>query len=498
LMRLHRELEIQVSREIFESRCTPSSPSMLPSSSELGLGGDLPDGGVRAADGAISAAEMPELLARFGWGECASDVDTVVLESVASPNLRFDDFLLVAGRCRQLFAAKRRRSAGFDDDEVKQLQVLVRQCGAASLEYDNISFSVLERLLATLGVPLRTAEDRRDMLDLLHDARRETVEAGVDIALVQARADESMSFPVLLQLLRCLIRRAERETLTREVRAMEDTGFSHADISGFREVFMSMLEFGTVRFEEESTPVRRRGHSRHPSDASPANSLDGSLGLFGFGMPPSPSGGASPVVLPAVDAMPSLAQLFFERPRGSGLSWLRATLTGERDCNGVGAHLTLPHILELLRTLGLRPTQEQRQTLAQTVRSLAKPTTSAQHASGSMSASESQASDDAASRAGSDSDSQKTIPALVDFAAFLRLMHWMTDANFARVNEAAAKILSASSEASRSSPLAGSGGGPSGEGSAPSALVVAATAAVTPSGNRHPAGLGAGRRAVPP
>lgn len=441
LMRAHCEIEMQVGREVFNGR-TGGSDELL-------------------------AEHLPSALQDFGWSLDAAALSGVVREFGTPASLSFDDFFKVAQRCRRLFAEGRCRMAGFSVKEVDFFEGLFESSGTNKHKW--IDWAGLERILGILGVLMSNLDKRKEVFETLEEARLKAREAGVDPAELGQPGDQAvLSLPLALHLIWALGHRRERMTIEREMKAMEATMYSHADVSGFREVFFNILERGTPLPREEGgveeSPKKQAVAPTMLRRASAPTLLESSAAS-------APPAAASSSSLAASAAKSAITRSMQSATRGEGLLNLRARLSGPLG----GPTLSFIDVWELLRFLGLKPTPEHRLQLVSMIRKFT--------AGAGAWANE---NEEVAPEVVGTVDPVRDV---VDFAAFLRLMHWMSEVNFARVNEAVASILSITQPHAA---LAGGGARGSLGGSSPSGAVSDASAVAA--GSNLPARGGVAQR----
>jgi len=454
LMRAHHEIEMQVGREVFNGR-TGGSDELL-------------------------AEHLPSALQDFGWSLDAAALSGVVREFGTPASLSFDDFFKVAQRCRRLFAEERCRMAGFSVREVEFFEGLFKSSGAN--EHKWIDWAGLERILGILGVLMSNLDKRKEVFETLEEARLKAREAGVDPAELGQPGDQAvLSLPLALHLIWALGHRRERMTIEREMKAMEATEYSHADVAGFREVFFNILERGTPLPREEGggeeSPKKQAAAPSMLRRASAPTLLESSAASA----PPAAASSSSVAASAAAErpgteaAKSAIARSMQRATRGEGLLNLRARLSGPLG----GPTLSFIDLWELLRFLGLKPTPEHRLQLVSMIRKFTAGAGAWANENEEVAPEVVGTVDpvrDVALRPGAGAGPARVDGCMrnaeVDFAAFLRMMHWMSEVNFARVNEAVASILSITQH----SALAGGGARGSLGGSSPSGAVSDASA----------------------
>jgi len=148
--------------------------------------------------------------------------------------LTFDGFVEAAEALRAKRAREVRKRAGFTDGELQRFQELF---DAHDTHRDGtLAVGELTNLLATLGFPLRTLEEREEVMRMLDDAKAKAVEHGA------AADDGEVNFGVVVQLLRTLHKKDDRSVIDRLSRVAEELRFSPGEVAEFQEVFSGWYE----------------------------------------------------------------------------------------------------------------------------------------------------------------------------------------------------------------------------------------------------------------
>jgi len=152
--------------------------------------------------------------------------------------LEFEDLVVIVDMCREKKVAKQRRCAGFSDDDLKKYQTLFDTYdGDKSGEIDAKEIS---DLVKTLGFAMGTKEERDKVLAEIDNARDLAAEMGVEN--VGKKGGSPVNFWVLIQMLRVMFKKDDKEKLERETTAIEESKFVTAEIDSFREIFVSWYE----------------------------------------------------------------------------------------------------------------------------------------------------------------------------------------------------------------------------------------------------------------
>jgi len=142
--------------------------------------------------------------------------------------------------------AARRRLAGFVEEEVEEFQEIFDR-------YDrdgsgDIDSKELRSLLRDLGMECRTRAEQRALMGQLDAAQTAAREAGA--VPVGRQGDGGVGFWVLVQLMRILRSRKDESTEAHEAEVVGELGFSPAEVTEFREVFLDWTRRGGLRAKE--------------------------------------------------------------------------------------------------------------------------------------------------------------------------------------------------------------------------------------------------------
>ncbi|CAE8634816.1 unnamed protein product, partial [Polarella glacialis] len=322
-----------------------------------------------------------------------------ILVQMGKPQeLSFDSVFVLSERCRHATSEVMRKNAGFPERHVRVLEKLFK-VHSAKAESTVIERGGFTRLLGDLGVSMSNHEDREEMFRALDPARRAAKAAGASEAEAGELGSSTVTFSTLLHLLRGLAHHGQRRVIEREMKAMESVGWSHAEVTEFREVFTSMVagadRSSGLAAPSFGSPEKKSLRSRARSDEAEAD------------VPLSPKSrrhSAPSVQLSAVD--------FAAIRHPATLSEVKADLYLKNR----GPQVCVRDVVTMLRCLGLKLNFEQRTELNGQAHELAGRTI------------------------GSGGDKSGEDTPVVDFAVYLRLVRWILEANFGDVNGIAAKI----------------------------------------------------------
>jgi len=211
LMRLHREVELELIRKEFEHYKSEDS-------------------------GTMPRASLPKVLAHFQCGPLSKHVENVP-EADDTADLGLEDLVAIVEGSRTAKVAAQRRCAGFSDEELERFREIFAV-------YDRnkdggVQAAEINAMITDLGFPMQTVEDREKVLAEIERAREAAKQVGVEDA---GEAGAGVSYWVWVQLLRVLYRRDDRLVLDREARAIEQSKFSHGEVDQFRGIFLNWFE----------------------------------------------------------------------------------------------------------------------------------------------------------------------------------------------------------------------------------------------------------------
>jgi Ca2+-binding EF-hand superfamily protein len=244
LMRLQREALVQNAQRVFD--CGRGRKDTLPTSTLVEALSAL---GVKIQD------EVLEELLIEPDGTCLA-------------SLKFDTFVRLVDRAQEMAAAEARRRAGFLPSAFHTLSRIFETCDQA--KQGSISLAELIGLFSQAHMPLHTLDHREALLRQLDAARLAAVEAGVQAHEVgqtgKTMSDNVVRFWDFLHLVRIIVQEHEEASSAREKDVVEQTKFTPAEVSQFRQIFYGMLT--ELREEERVTK----------EDAMPVNGSRANLG----------------------------------------------------------------------------------------------------------------------------------------------------------------------------------------------------------------------------
>jgi len=230
-MRLHREGELRVTKDAFEKHKNENSV--------------LTEVSARIALRELASADQMALgrqVASQGTATSSSGIDFEALP-IGGP-LDFEAFVTWAEHCRNQRVVELRKRAGFSEAEINRFQKLFEAhdtSGTGDLNTDEVT-----RLLINLGFPLRTVEEQQAVVQQLDEARKTAAERGIEGA-----AEGKISLWVVVQLLRSLYRRDDKQTMNKVTRAAQQCRFQASEVTEFQEVFMSWCDHDS-RYADDS------------------------------------------------------------------------------------------------------------------------------------------------------------------------------------------------------------------------------------------------------
>jgi len=205
--RLYREKQLARVKMVFLNHADKSlSPVMIPVSQvETAIQTLL-------AEEAIEVASLPP-------GELGSDQP-----------LEFDEFVEKTDELREALIWTARKFAGFDEAQVAELRQIFEAFDTK--RSGSLKPNEATELLKTLGIEVRSVEERIDLAAKIASACQEANEAGAEGVV-----DGEVNFWVFLQLFRAMKRKQDEEKERRLMLTCEETKFNSQEVNGFQEVF---------------------------------------------------------------------------------------------------------------------------------------------------------------------------------------------------------------------------------------------------------------------
>eukprot|EP00929_Paragymnodinium_shiwhaense_P113824 TRINITY_DN8210_c0_g1_i4.p1 TRINITY_DN8210_c0_g1~~TRINITY_DN8210_c0_g1_i4.p1 ORF type:complete len:247 (-),score=103.84 TRINITY_DN8210_c0_g1_i4:162-902(-) len=148
----------------------------------------------------------------------------------------FDTFVFYIKDQRAERVLQSRRRAGFTEAEVAEFQQMFN--GFDADRSGSIEPREVGALLQSQGFSMKTAEERDTVNMQIEEARENALECFIK----DVGQGGTITFPVLLQLLRILYNERDRTLLAREKAAIEEAKFDNGEVKNFREVFISWCE----------------------------------------------------------------------------------------------------------------------------------------------------------------------------------------------------------------------------------------------------------------
>eukprot|EP00442_Polarella_glacialis_P058684 CAMPEP_0115089938 /NCGR_PEP_ID=MMETSP0227-20121206/25064_1 /TAXON_ID=89957 /ORGANISM="Polarella glacialis, Strain CCMP 1383" /LENGTH=804 /DNA_ID=CAMNT_0002480853 /DNA_START=52 /DNA_END=2463 /DNA_ORIENTATION=- len=221
-MRLHREHQLEEIRDVFEAFQDKEKKH-----DEEEIHQDVTQRAIQAlADGE----------------EKDEGVKTDVKAFITGHALDFDAFVDIGDQIRAMRVIENKKRAGFGDDELGRFKEVFEHYDSKKTGHLNLTDATA--LLIELGFNLRTVDEQKELKKSLAQARQLATEANADVG------DEgTVSFWVIVQLLRALYRKDDQSTELRLSRVAEEAKFSATEVTEFQEVFNGCWERDAV-FEE--------------------------------------------------------------------------------------------------------------------------------------------------------------------------------------------------------------------------------------------------------
>lgn len=377
LMQLHRQEELKAVQSAFFKY----SQNVVAVTSVTSKPSAFTDGAVTRS---LHRTSCPSVLRELFYFPGSNQVQTI-LQKIGDPeDLTFERFYMVASLSRQVHGAEMRRNAGFQQKHIELLAEMYKECGGS--QDQGIDGYGLTRMLNQLDIQIKSHQDRDELMAAVPAARESAKAAGLSQQEVGVDGDLNIKFMTLLHLLRLSTKRSQRRIITREIKAMEEVGLSNEEVAEFREVFNNML-------------TNKRSRAEGDENAQIEDLPTGKRQLL------------------------SAALLKKSRTlvgKGLALDHTLAELKAFLCVNGRGPLIEVDDVILLLRSLGIKPVASQKSQLIEKAAELATLVVEGDVSTNIEAAS-----------------STKEL----DFAAFLLLLRWLLDSNFADINSYAAGSL---------------------------------------------------------
>jgi len=320
----------------------------------------------------------------------------------------FHNYWQVLQAGRKAAAEATRHHAGFTQAETDEVERIFNAHGGRDGYIDR---GGIMHVLDALNVPVRSTEERDAVfkgLDAAHEEAdtAERAAAALDRGSVQLEAfrksqdeenkshAEQISFETLLYFLRSRIREATREARQRELEVISQISFTAAEVSELRNVFHRAVEEQggpSRRGSKKNSFSERRGSAMHHADKR--HTLGGAVDFGG--------------------RRRSNQDQQEQSPRHGKLE------TEDMLTRGAFPKLEISGVYQLLRSMGLRPSQQERMQLIVKAAEFANDGDAAK--------------DDDSDGLGSDEEDEppEDKDTRLDFALFLLLMNWIVTTDFA-------------------------------------------------------------------
>eukprot|EP00927_Polykrikos_kofoidii_P046056 TRINITY_DN40240_c0_g1_i1.p1 TRINITY_DN40240_c0_g1~~TRINITY_DN40240_c0_g1_i1.p1 ORF type:complete len:1128 (+),score=162.96 TRINITY_DN40240_c0_g1_i1:238-3384(+) len=153
-----------------------------------------------------------------------------------APMMSFEEFMSIVDECRATSQRMKRKHAGYHEGELRTVREVFNR-------FDTKSAGELERgellwMLAEFGLPVQTMEFRSTVFGMIEKAREAARDAGAESDEVEDSGSSRMRYWPVVQLLRLICRDTEGDLADREEEARKTAGFSAAETSEFRDVFL--------------------------------------------------------------------------------------------------------------------------------------------------------------------------------------------------------------------------------------------------------------------
>jgi Ca2+-binding EF-hand superfamily protein len=154
--------------------------------------------------------------------------------------------------CRKALKEVRRKHAGYSEKDIDRYRTAFEvydEDGSGDIERHELT-----NLLTDLGIPMRDKKEQQQMLEKLDVARNMAIQAGVEEELIGVMGDPSVTFNVLLFLVRMLATAADHAEVDRDREIMEKTQFTPKEAEEFREIFFKWAKKASALDSGQDAP----------------------------------------------------------------------------------------------------------------------------------------------------------------------------------------------------------------------------------------------------
>lgn len=212
VMRIHREVDIKATRQVFDTHCVVSPTQKLLPVDDLGT----------------ALREMVQ--------EPRPDLVTELATSADAPEaFTFEAFVAAADRCRKLDAGEKRRRAGFSLKEFEDVQSIFKKHvkpGSKELEKGELLFLLME-----MSIDVCTQAERLNVFRQVEKGRKLALEAGVE----EEDAGGTTGIPTTVWVLTHFLQVHRGETvgadMGEEENMIDRSKFTRAEVAEFRSLF---------------------------------------------------------------------------------------------------------------------------------------------------------------------------------------------------------------------------------------------------------------------
>lgn len=255
LMRLHREEQLLRLKEVMSRFSDPDTNE-------------------------ISVLDVKDAIAAFGHKISNKKVQVIIAgfeteHGKPIKHLGLDGFVFIADHCRKIDRARMRKQAGFSEAEIETFRAAFNKyAGESEPGTGHIGRKGMFDLLVDLDVSLKTAEDRKNLVSLIQDARLSALRSGCTEEEVGPKGSMSLRFWLFVHLLRVY----QNQQDLRQVAASADgtNNLNKKDLGDFEEVFKHWLLYAQQMSEEKEDDASVASASSSPivpTDAMPLTVL---------------------------------------------------------------------------------------------------------------------------------------------------------------------------------------------------------------------------------
>lgn len=338
-------------------------------------------------DAELLASDLADTLEKLGHTP-RPEVLQMLLNKIGNPEtISFEKFVEVVDHFRRMSTTEKRKRAGFSDEEFKLIVKLFEKHNTH--KNTPLEKGELILLLIEAGIFMDTADARNEIFTMLEKARESAAEAGIETEELGKSGSSRCTFWPLVHLLRAVIHRDDKGAVRREDQAVDETRFEPTEVQDFRAIFLECSRWGQST-ESEKELEQEQVPPPGASPAVPAHRRRASLPSTTSMSSTQPLNRSS-ISGTAPEPQQDTSNLTLKECLGGNPSGVRASVKGIQ-------------VVLFKHRMNMHLSADQRQELEHQVQMI----------TGNQ-------------------------DGVIDFADFLRLMKWMLQTNFSKINEVAEK-----------------------------------------------------------